>query len=124
MKNNKKRQISFVPRYLFIDDNRKVTRTVNDINDCQFVLIRKKDREVNPSFSDDEFVHRVKQWLEQESPKYSWYFQISRSGNFGFWKEEPSKPTGEDWGNQSKIEKAKKKELLQGKQKQLTLLAA
>ena len=124
MKNYKKRQISFVPRYLFIDDNRKVTRTVNDINDCQFVLIRKKDREVNPSFSDDEFVHRVKQWLEQESPKYSWYFQISRSGNFGFWKEEPSKPTGEDWGNQSKIEKAKKKELLQGKQKQLTLLAA
>ena len=107
MKNNKKRQISFVPRYLFIDDNRKVTRTVNDINDCQFVLIRKKDREVNPSFSDDEFVHRVKQWLEQESPKDSWYFQLSRRGNYGFWKEKPSKPTGDDWGNQKLIEEAK-----------------
>ena len=124
MKNYKKRQISFVPRYLFIDDNRKVTRTVNDINDCQFVLIRKKDRELNPSFSDDEFVHRVKQWLEQESPKDSWYFQLSRRGNYGFWKEKPSNPTGKDWGNQSKIEKAKKRELLQGNQQQLTLLAA
>jgi hypothetical protein len=124
MKNNNKRQISFVPRYLFIDEIGRVTRTVNNIDDCQFVLIRKEDRDLNPSFSNGEFVKRVKQWLEQESPKYSWYFQISRSGNFGFWKEEPSKPTGEDWGNQSKIEKAKKKELLQGKQKQLTLLAA
>ena len=119
-----KKQLSFIPKYLFINKDKKVTCTVNNIDDCQFVLIRKEDRDLNPSFSNGEFVKRVKQWLEQESPEERWYFQKSRRGNFGFWKEQPSKPTGKDWGNQSKIEKAKKRELLQGNQQQLTLLAA
>ena len=89
-----------------------------------FYFRRADPKKLNPSYNNDEFVNRVVQWLERASPKDTWYFQISRRGNYGFWKEKPSNPTGKDWGNQSKIEKAKKKELLQGNHQQLTLLAA
>ena len=121
--NNQKsnKSITIHPLYLWIDYENKRTRNAYNINRCQFVLIDKDDRLLNKNVNDKEFIRRTKKWLKEQAPKHDWVFQNSRSDNYGFWKKQPKSPTGEDWGNQELIKKAKEHDKKIKKQQQLAL---
>ena len=118
MSNN---SITIHPLYLWIDSENKRTRNAYNINRCEFVLINKEERLLYKHINDEEFVTRMKKWLKEQSPKNEWFFQKSRSDNYGFWKEQPNSPTGEDWGNQELIKKAKENAKKVKKQQQLAI---
>ena len=113
--------ITIHPHYLWIDYENKRTRNAYNINRCQFVLIDKEERSLYKHINDEEFVKRTKKWLKEQSPKNEWFFQKSRSDNYGFWKKQPKSPTGEDWGNQELIKKAKEHAKKMKKQQQLAI---
>ena len=121
MKNKKSnKSITIHPLYLWIDYENKRTRNAYNINRCQFVLIDKEDRLLNKHIDDEEFVNRTKKWLKEQSPKHYWVYKKSRRANYAFWKKAIPQ-SGEEWGNQELIKKAKEHAKKMKKQQQLAI---
>jgi len=110
MNNHKQEQTaSYKVHYLTIDNDNKTTHTVYDIDECDFVLVRR--REVESKNKGGSFISDMKNHLKEACPNYEWEHKISRIGNHCFWKRakvlQNQIEMAPDWGNQERIEWAK-----------------
>ena len=108
--NKKMNTVSFQIRYLTIDNTKKTTHTVNDIDECDFALIRKSEFE-SKNVDHNKFVQGIRNNLMKQCPENDWRYKTSRIGNHCFWKRSDSfenkKTKAPKWGKQERIEYAK-----------------
>ena len=110
--NNKKQQTtSYKVQYLTIDNDNKTTHIVFDIEECDMVLVRRKEVQSKNTDDPSAFVVKMEKCLKKVSPNNDWEYKKSRIGNHCFWKRaavlQNQVEMAQDWGNQERIEWAK-----------------
>ena len=110
-KKKKKEKTTYNVQYLTIDNDNKTTHTVYDIDECDFVLIRKREFESKHTGDLFAFVRKMRSHLKEVCPNSDWEHKTSRIGNHCFWKRskdlEYQVEMAPDWSNQERREWAR-----------------